>query len=103
MAMPSTRRSKLADRGNDETRRGEHGCAELSRKRSLAATGSEISPGAAEDGGVSVFLVLAVGIALWALLIYVIVVEPIRLYLRERHARQAKSAPMSRLKALPRP
>jgi hypothetical protein len=59
---------------------------------------------AGEDSSMDalIYFVLAVGIAMWAGLIYVIVVEPIRLHLRERQARLTKSAPMSRLKALPR-
>jgi hypothetical protein len=52
---------------------------------------------------VSTYVVVAVGITLWALLIYVIVVEPVRLYLRERQARRTKPARLPRLRILQRP
>lgn len=49
----------------------------------------------------SVYLVLAAAIALWALLIYVIVVEPVRLWLRGRQA-GAKPVPMPPFRVLSR-
>ena len=49
----------------------------------------------------SVYLVLAAAIALWALLIYVIVVEPVRLWLRGRQAK-AKPVPMTPFRVLSR-
>jgi hypothetical protein len=51
---------------------------------------------------VSAYLVLAVGILLWALLIHVLVVEPVRLRLRERQAKGTKRAPMPHFRILPR-
>jgi hypothetical protein len=51
---------------------------------------------------VSVYLVLAAAIALWALLIYVIVVEPVRIWLRGRQANGAKPVPMPPFRILSR-
>ena len=50
-----------------------------------------------------IYVVLAVGIAMWAALIHVIVVEPIRLYLRQRQTRQTTPVPAPQVKVLSRP